>query len=156
VTWYVELITSPKTGTGDVTAIVKQFASAQAFQAATGALPSQTMPAGYRQEPDTGFPTKAAAQAFAATFNKSGVGKGATGAVPYNDYINAGLPGSNPLSGLSAIGDFFSRLTEASTWLRIAEAVLGIGLIIVGLAKLAGDSAIGRAATKAGKAALIL
>jgi hypothetical protein len=38
------------------------------------------------------------------------------------------------LTGLSAIGDFFSRLTQAHTWERIAEALLGVILIAVGLA----------------------
>lgn len=41
----------------------------------------------------------------------------------------------NPLSGLAAIGDFFGRLTEGNTWIRIGEALLGIVLIAVGLAR---------------------
>jgi hypothetical protein len=44
----------------------------------------------------------------------------------------AGAP--NPLTGLAAVGDFFQRLTQAHTWERIAEVVLGIILIGVGLA----------------------
>jgi hypothetical protein len=45
--------------------------------------------------------------------------------------------GSPPaLSGLAAIGDFFSRLTQANTWLRVAEGALGIILIAIGLARL--------------------
>lgn len=63
---------------------------------------------------------------------------------------------NNPLSGLAAIGDFFSRLTQASTWIRVAEVLLGAGLIIVGLAKLASGTPVGKAAVKAGKAAAIL
>lgn len=43
---------------------------------------------------------------------------------------------ANPLSGLAAIGDFFSRLSQANTWLRIGEGLLGIILIAVGLAKM--------------------
>ena len=62
----------------------------------------------------------------------------------------------NPLTGVNAIGDFFGRLTEASTWIRVAEVIAGIGLIIIGLAKLAAGTPVGRAATRAGKAAMIL
>lgn len=157
--WYVELTFNPKSTSGDVTAVVVQYANAAAFEKATGALPSQTMPASFRQEPDKGFPTKAAAQAFANSFNKSGQGKGATGAAPYNDYINAGLPGStpaNPLSGLAAIGDFFNKLSDANTWLRVFEVGLGIVLIAVGVAHMTGipnvvASAVG--ATPVGRAA---
>ena len=38
------------------------------------------------------------------------------------------------LTGLAAIGDFFQRLTQGNTWLRIGEGLLGIILIAVGLA----------------------
>lgn len=42
----------------------------------------------------------------------------------------------NPLSGVNAIGDFFTRLTEAATWTRVGEVTLGLLLLIVGLSKL--------------------
>lgn len=45
---------------------------------------------------------------------------------------------ANPLSGLQAIGDFFSRLTQANTWLRVGEVVLGVMLITSGILKLTG------------------
>lgn len=73
-----------------------------------------------------------------------------------NTNFAAGVPGSGALSGLAAIGDFFSRLTQASTWLRVAEVALGAALLIIGLAKLASNTPVGRAAAKAGKAARIL
>ena len=60
------------------------------------------------------------------------------------------------IPGVKSIGDFFGRLAEGNTWIRVAEAVLGLGLVIVGLAKLASGTAAGRAALKAGKAAAIL
>lgn len=63
---------------------------------------------------------------------------------------------SQTFSGLAAIGDFFSRLTQASTWIRVAEVLLGLALITVGLAHIASGTAAGRAALKAGKAAAIL
>jgi hypothetical protein len=61
-----------------------------------------------------------------------------------------------PLTGLAAIGDFFQRITQANTWIRIAEVVLGFGLIVVGLAQLASGTAAGKTALKAGKAAALL
>lgn len=40
---------------------------------------------------------------------------------------------SNPLAPLADIGDFFHRLTEASTWLRVGEVVAGLLLVYIGL-----------------------
>jgi hypothetical protein len=90
-----------------------------------------------------------------------------------SDWVRAGIAGaligaggqspaaavansSTTLTGLAAIGDFFQRLTQGATWIRIAEGILGLGLIIVGLAKLASGTAVGKAAARAGKAAAIL
>src|ERR1700735_3795899 len=39
----------------------------------------------------------------------------------------------DPLSGVDAIGDFFSRLTEANTWIRVGEFAGGALLLHVGL-----------------------
>src|SRR5947209_7351456 len=39
----------------------------------------------------------------------------------------------NPLSGLNAVGDFFYRLTEAQTWVRVAEVGAGVLLLYMGL-----------------------
>lgn len=76
---------------------------------------------------------------------------------PLNDVTNAAEnAASGPLTGLAAIGGFFSKLGQANTWLRVAEVLLGAGIIIVALARLAGDTPAGRAALKAGKAAAIL
>lgn len=41
------------------------------------------------------------------------------------------LPG-----GLTAIGDFFSDLSRASTWIRVGQVVLGLILIAVGVARI--------------------
>lgn len=63
------------------------------------------------------------------------------------------IPG---LGGLASVGQFFDRLTEGSTWIRVGEVMLGLPLIVVGTAKLFGDTGVGRAATKAaGMAALL-
>jgi NADH dehydrogenase FAD-containing subunit len=80
------------------------------------------------------YPTKAEAQQEAQTLtaqakaSQTGVGNTPSKAVP------------NPLGGLAAIGDFFGRLTEASTWIRIGEAVLGLILIAIGLARITGTA----------------
>lgn len=42
-------------------------------------------------------------------------------------------PVSNTLSGLNAIGDFFGRLTESQTWVRVGEVVAGGLILYLGL-----------------------
>lgn len=37
---------------------------------------------------------------------------------------------------LAAVGDFLSRLTQANTWIRVGEVLLGIVLLAVGVARL--------------------
>lgn len=52
---------------------------------------------------------------------------------------NFGLPSvSDPLDFLGEIGDFFSRLTQANTWIRIGKILLGGALVLIGLAHLTG------------------
>lgn len=133
--WFVALVTSPKTGTGNVTAIVEQFASAAAFQKATGSSPAGLVPG----ETAAGYPTRAAAQKAADAYNKSGAGKAATGAAPYNDYVGAGTPGpSNPLKGIDAIGAFFNKLGDRNLWIRVGKVVIGGLLLVIGLVHITG------------------
>lgn len=40
------------------------------------------------------------------------------------------------LAGLAAIGTFFSSLGETNTWIRVAEVLIGLVLVGVGIAKL--------------------
>lgn len=47
----------------------------------------------------------------------------------------------NPLSGLASIGDFFSRLSQANTWIRVGEVILGIMLITSGVLHISGADA---------------
>jgi hypothetical protein len=54
-------------------------------------------------------------------------------ATPSNPPTGNALP-ANPLGGLAAVGDFFQRLTQAHTWERVGEVVLGLLLIAVGVA----------------------
>jgi hypothetical protein len=39
----------------------------------------------------------------------------------------------NPLAGVAAIGDFFNRLTEGNTWLRVGEVTVGLLILYIGL-----------------------
>lgn len=39
----------------------------------------------------------------------------------------------SPLSGVAAIGDFFSRLTQKNTWVRVGEVVIGLVLLGIGV-----------------------
>jgi hypothetical protein len=51
---------------------------------------------------------------------------------------NTGLPVNSIATGLESTGDFLSRLTQASTWIRITEVILGLLFLAVGIAKLTG------------------
>jgi hypothetical protein len=59
----------------------------------------------------------------------------------------------NPLSGLEAIGNFFSILAEPNTWIRIAEIVIGVLLGAVVLDKLLEGTSVGDTIHKGVKAA---
>lgn len=63
---------------------------------------------------------------------------------------------STPLDWLSTIGQFFSQLGQANTWLRIGEFLLGAALIVVGTAHLMSDTPMGRAAKSVAAKAAIL
>jgi hypothetical protein len=40
---------------------------------------------------------------------------------------------TSDLGGINAIGDFFNRLTEGNTWLRVGEVVAGLIILYIGL-----------------------
>jgi hypothetical protein len=58
---------------------------------------------------------------------------------------------SNPLAGLSAIGNFFGNLSNPNTWKRVAEGIAGGMLLYVGIKALASNTAVGSAASSATK-----
>jgi hypothetical protein len=80
------------------------------------------------------FTSQAAAQAYLK------VGAQNTGTqIPGVDITpSGGVTASNPLQGLAAIGDFFSRLTQASTWIRVAKVISGGLLLVIGLVHITG------------------
>lgn len=67
------------------------------------------------------------------------------------------VPGVQALSGLDAIGGFFSRLSEASTWIRIGEVLAGGIVLFIGVKALSQGTPVGDAAKsvkKIGKTAI--
>lgn len=67
--------------------------------------------------------------------------------------INAPNPlGTNPLTGINAIGDFFSRLEQPATWKRVGEFLAGGILLWIGVNALTRDTAV-RAPARQVKAA---
>lgn len=56
---------------------------------------------------------------------------------------------TNPLDFLRNIGAFFDRLTEANTWLRVGEFLLGGALLALGISKLFAGTPAGKATGKA-------
>lgn len=65
---------------------------------------------------------------------------------------NQGPPNVVPaLTPLGSIGDFFHRLTEKETWIRVGEVALGGILIYAGVRALSSGTAVGQAAKSAAK-----
>jgi hypothetical protein len=58
---------------------------------------------------------------------------------------------AGPFTGIAAIGDFFQRLTQANTWIRVGEFAAGGMLLYVGLKALTSGTAVGNAASGAVK-----
>jgi len=83
------------------------------------------------------FPTKAAAVAAHPPAGLSAVlsAAGLAAQIASGSALGSGptLPGPVISNPLAAIGDFFSRLTSPHTWLRVAEGLVGIAFLIVGL-----------------------
>jgi hypothetical protein len=52
---------------------------------------------------------------------------------------------TNPLGGIAAIGDFFNRLTQPNTWIRVGEVVAGLLLVYLGLNAVMRDTSAGNA-----------
>ena len=64
---------------------------------------------------------------------KAGIGAATPGGLPT---VGPGGNILNPvtnLGGINAIGDFFTRLTEPNTWIRVGEVAAGILLVYLGL-----------------------
>lgn len=87
-----------------------------------------------------GFATKADAQAYLKKVDPSGkTGPGTLLTPPHGN-----LP--NPVKGIE---QFLGLITQRQTWVRIAEGVLGLVLILVGIAELAKGTQTGKIAAGA-------
>jgi hypothetical protein len=65
---------------------------------------------------------------------KAGIGAATPGGLPtVGPGGNIGGAISNPLGGIQAIGDFFNRLTQPNTWIRVGEVLGGLLLVYMGL-----------------------
>ena len=137
MSWFVTGITDPNQTSGTVTPYIFQAADEAAAEKQIGGPPLAGP-----------FATQAQAQAWVKA-HPGQFGPGKTGAKPYNDFIGAGTPGlKNPLTGWTH---------NIEQWLiRGFEMLLGLGLIIVAVAKLASDTPAGRAAAKIATKAAIL
>ena len=85
----------------------------------------------------SGYATKLQAAAVAAKYNsKSASERETPGSKPFAPSVlgpGGKLGITNPLGGINAIGDFFNRLTQPNTWIRVGEVVTGVLLVYLGL-----------------------
>jgi hypothetical protein len=113
--------------TQNITAAVVGPMSQAAFTAKYGNPNNGVNPSG-------GFATKLQAQAAANKYNANPGQAGGVNAPGVAPGINAPNPlGNNPLTGLNAIGDFFQRLSQPATWVRVGEFIAGGLLLYVAL-----------------------
>ena len=78
---------------------------------------------------------------------KAGIGAATPGGLPT---VGPGGNILNPvtdLGGINAIGDFFNRLTEPNTWVRVGEVAAGLLLVYIGLSAVTRGTAAGDAAS---------
>jgi hypothetical protein len=107
---------------------------------------------------ESAFIGEAAAKGIAGAVGQTATAEGQIPGAAATGAENA-LANINPLSYLGNIADFFHRLTEGSTWLRVGEVLAGAMLIYVGIhASLQGSGSgplgkAGRSATGHGKTA---
>ena len=110
--WVIPTTYTNSSGQPGASYIVVSGTSAQ-IQAKYGSVPNVLGP----------YATKADAQAAAQ-------GAVSSGKIGVQKPVNK-IP--NPVSGL---GSFLARLSQASTWLRVAEVLLGVVLLAVGVARI--------------------
>lgn len=100
-----------------------------------------------KQEAESASP--ASALSVIAGVVAAGVATAGGGTNPAGEFGAGQQAASNALSGLSAIGDFFSRLAQANTWVRVGKVVVGGLMLIIGVSKMTGaDNQIVRLASK--------
>lgn len=102
-------------------------------------------PSGLNKLPAIGGPYPTKAEADAALKSEQANVANQKNADPTNPFagkdIIPGIPNPlnaipNPLTGVNAIGDFFVRLTDPHTWIRVGEVLIGVLLLAVGIASM--------------------
>jgi len=68
--------------------------------------------------------------------------------------LAAGLQGAANIGGIAAIGDFFNRLTQKNTWIRVGEVLAGLMLVWIGFNAITKDTAVGQGLQKAKRGAM--
>lgn len=112
---------------------------------------------GWHQLPIPSTDTEAQAAAEAVKLYPTGTAPTTSVKTQVSNEASQQLTGSaTGLAGLASIGDFFGRLTEGATWIRVLELVLGVGLVIVGMAHAAAGTPAGRAAKRVATRAALL
>lgn len=138
----------PQTEAWTVQIITKQYGSAK------GAEFQAWLTAALQQDPNL-TPDEAVGIWLTGTALSGGIG--ATGAFLGDAANAAGAAAAKTGNDLNPLNKLTGWTHNVEQWIiRGFEMLLGIGLIVVALAKLASDTPVGRAAAKAGKAAAIL
>lgn len=145
MTWWYNTESGALTSAGSVQTFFQQL------QAGIG------IGAGWHQLPIPSSDTEAQAAAEAVKLFPAGTAPTTSVKTQTSNALSQEATGSaTGLAGLSSIGDFFGRLTEGATWIRVLEMLLGVGLVMVGLAHAASGTPAGRTARRvATKAALL-
>lgn len=78
------------------------------------------------------------ASAAGAISTGTSIAKGANAAANQNFGLPQVPQVTDPLAFLGEIGDFFTRLTQLNTWIRIGKILLGGALVLIGLAHMTG------------------
>jgi hypothetical protein len=145
MTWFYNTESGALTSAGSVQTFLQQF------QGDIG------LGAGWHQLPIPSTDTGVQAAAEAVKLYPGGTAPTTSVKTQASNAASQALTGSaTGLSGLSAIGDFFGRLTQANTWIRVLEMILGVGLVIVGMAHAAAGTPAGRAAKRVATTAALL
>jgi len=99
------------------------------------------------------YATEAQANAAIPAIQKANAAPGevsqiAQGSGPLAAAASAAGTIGDPLDYLADVGDFFHRLTEAATWERAGEILVGVIILYIGIKSLSEGTAAGNAAKK--------
>jgi hypothetical protein len=124
MTWWYNTESGALTSAGTIQSFL------QSFQGDIG------ISAGWHQLPVPATDTEAQAAAEAKKLYPTGTAPTTSTAQQVVQEAGQIAGTSQVIPGLQQIGTFFGALAEGNTWIRVAEGLLGIILIAVGLARL--------------------